>query len=397
MPRSVRALVAAVVGALSGLAGCGSEGPALQPNIVLIVSDDHGYPDYGFMGSPVVRTPRLDQLAEEGVVFTHGYSTASVCRPALFTLLTGLLPIQLHFWERAFLAAEGGRPGDGSFVASIETLPRLLAERGYATFQAGKHWEGTYEDAGFSAGMVDADGHEGVARQWKVLVRDSIEPVNRFVDEHADGPFFVWFAPLLPHLPHDAPPRFRRLYPEVKGFAGSYYAAVSWLDEGIGRLVDHIQGLGIERRTLFVYVADNGWDAGSWDSVLGGAKGKMSLHELGFRTPVILRWLGGIAPAPHRDELVSTTDVFATLLDYAGARKPPHRTGHSLRPLLEGRHAWPRTELLGWVNRLRADGPTGFTRGGAFWRDRRWHYLQPAVGPARLFDLESDPLEVPWT
>ena len=166
-------------------------------------------------------------------------------------------------------------------------------------------------------------------------MREGLEPELEFIERNIDRPFFLWFAPVLPHLPHDAPAKYRQLYADSRPSERGYFANISWFDDGIGRLVDRVRELGLERRTLFVYVVDNGWDTRAAESaevaLLGGPHGKMSLHELGLRTPVLLRWLGGIEPAPHRDELVSLTDVFTTLLDYAGVPAPDGRIGHSLR------------------------------------------------------------------
>jgi uncharacterized sulfatase len=382
-----------------------SPGPSatpLPPNIVLIISDDQGYMDYGFMGSPRVRTPSLDRLAREGVVFTHGYSSANVCRAALATLLTGVEPLQLELWQRQALRGKGRAavegPPEAPFAATLETLPRLLAERGYTSFQAGKHWEGSYRDAGFDEGMVKEQVRAAGERSLKQLVRSGWDPVDEFVTRNADRPFLVWFAPMLPHLPHDAPERFQRMYADVEGPAARYYASITWLDEAIGQLVERIRQLGLEDRTLFVFVADNGWDSSrepGANAQLGGPKGKLSIHDQGLRTPVILRWKGVIEPQPPRDELVSFGDVFATLVDYAGASQPPQRDGYSLRMLVEDRGTpWPRTDLCGWLRRARAEPGVSEQRTSAFfWRDARFRYVQRPTSPGRLFDLESDPRE----
>jgi len=109
---------------------------------------------------------------------------------------------------------------------------------------------------------------------------------------------------------------------------------------------------------------------------------------------VILRWKGVIEPEPPRDELVTFTDVFATLLDYAGATLPVRRDGRSLRPLVEGSAPWPRTDLCGWVRRARAEPGVSERRTSAFfWRDARFRYVQRPTSPGRLFDVESDPRE----
>ena len=386
---SARALALALL-----LLACGSAEPAL-PNLVLVIGDDHGYPDFGFMGSPVVQTPRLDRLAAEGVVFPVGYSTASLCRPSLRTLLTGLEPTQYARMEYA--VHKGGDTASRSLISEIETLPRLLAERGYQSFQAGKYPGSHYRNAGFSEGMVEQPGNRGL-RSASRLVRESLDPVTEFVSENAERPFFLWFAPKLPHIPHDPPARHLALYEDtaVGTRARDYYAMISWFDEAVGQLVDHIDGLALGRRTLIVYLADNGWDArpsaDEEHSLLGGPQGKKTLYELGFRTPIVLRWLGELPGGVVRDELVSAVDLFPTLLDYAGVATPPDRPGHSLRPLLEGRGPWPRVELIGSSHVVRTDEPR-MAMGGFFWRDARWHYLEPAQRSVELYDLDVDPGE----
>src|SRR3990172_9402904 len=145
-------------GALAGAAaggppGChGRHDLPERPGIVLVIGDDVGYADFGFMGSALAHTPHLDALAAEGVVFTHAFTPASVCRPSLQSLLTGLQPYAIE----ARLAREG-RAGRGFpvFADTFATLPELLAERGYASFQGGKFWEGSPLAAGFTHAMME--------------------------------------------------------------------------------------------------------------------------------------------------------------------------------------------------------------------------------------------------
>jgi uncharacterized sulfatase len=378
------------------LLACGG-GPPPPPNLVLVIGDDQGWPDFGFMGSQEVRTPRLDALAAESVVFPLGYSTSSLCRPALRTLLTGLHPMQytrLHYG----LAADSEDPvAAEQVVRAVDTLPRLLGERGYTSFEAGKYMEGHYAAAGFDAGMVEEVGPAGM-RDADRLVRETMEPVFDFVDANADRPFFLWFAPKLPHLPHDAPARFAEPFREagLDGRTWPYYAAISWFDEALGELLDHLDAAGLRERTLVVYLVDNGWDTAQPESlehaVLGGPQGKKSLYELGFRTPILLRWPGTLEPARHEGVLISISDLFPTLLEAAGAPVPPDRIGHSLWPFLEGRAGPPRSELVGWTHAVR-DAPGGRILGGFFWRDDRWHLLQPEGRPIELYDLAADPRE----
>ena len=113
--------------------------PPLRPNIILVIGDDHGWPYFGFMGDPVVETPHLDALASVSTWFPNGFVTASTCAPSLRTLLTGLHPIQ---WSahRQRLRRAGVTVAER--IRQFETLPRLLARNGYASFQGGKYWDG---------------------------------------------------------------------------------------------------------------------------------------------------------------------------------------------------------------------------------------------------------------
>ncbi|GAF93218.1 unnamed protein product, partial [marine sediment metagenome] len=126
---------------------------AERPNVVMIVSDDQGWRDFGFMGHGVVRTPHLDRLAQTSAVFPNGYVPTALCRPSLATLLTGLYGHQHKI--------TGNDPPDGvdrdamlGFLRQSPAVPRLLAQAGYLSLQTGKFWEGHYSNAGFTHGMT---------------------------------------------------------------------------------------------------------------------------------------------------------------------------------------------------------------------------------------------------
>jgi arylsulfatase A-like enzyme len=382
------------------LCACGAapeQAPNESPNIVLIISDDQGYRDFGFMGSEIAHTPNLDRLAEEGTVFPFGYATASLCRPSLRSLLTGLQPIQFDHWEQQ-LARKGIPPSPRSPLRDhFHTLPAILAQRGYASFQSGKFQEGSYRNAGFTNGMTEKPGKAG-RKQGIRIARETMEPLFSFIDEHRTRRFFVWFAPQIPHLPHNPPKEFYAPYEslDLPWFAPGYYASVTWLDSAVGRLVDHLEKRGLRERTLIVFVVDNGWQAPGpgvdYHYTLGGSKGKKSLYEMGFRTPVIFNWPGQIPAGVVDDDLVSLVDLFPTLLDYAGAPPLANRPGVDLRPLLEGTPGATRSALIGTASALRTDRK-GEPAGGAFLRTRRWHYLWHEDGREALFDLTTDPDE----
>jgi methylase of polypeptide subunit release factors len=139
-----------------------------------------------------------------------------------------------------------------------------------------------------------------------------------------------------------------------------YYANITRFDAGVGELLTYLEREGLREQTLIVYVSDNGWQVSSEvRSQYGGPKGKNTLYEVGFRTPVIFSWPGHIPADRASDALVSAVDVFATLLDYAGAALPADRSGRSLRPVLEGRTAGVRDVIIGAMDEVRASVAAG--------------------------------------
>jgi len=384
---------------------CSLREPAPRPNIVLVISDDQGWADFGFMGSEIARTPHMDSIATEGVVFTHGFNTSSACRASLQTLLTGYSPLRFRTRAEQLIEAHEAR-GEGGLreveiIAEMQTLPRLLERAGYASFQAGKYWEGTWRNGGFSAGMKDRLNKpwEGGKKQLLAAAggpstefgRESLDPMWRFIDEdRGESPFFVWFAPMLPHVPHDAPPEFRAIYEgeaaaSLSPSALGYFANVSRLDARVGELLEGLERRGLRRDTLVVLLSDNGWqqEAGvDWSGTKlgGGPRAKFSLYELGFRTPIVFSWPARLSERHVRSELVSTEDVFSTVLDILELPAPSGRDGISLWPILRGAPGPHRRAMV-------ASMPDGALR-----RDKRWSLVwhEPS-GNVELYDMEKDP------
>jgi uncharacterized sulfatase len=393
-----------VLAAILPLLACSE--PTERPNLVLIIGDDQGWSDFGFMGSPLVRTPSLDRLAAEGTVFTHGFNTASICRPSLRSLLTGLHPHQWHT-RLVRLREAGPLRADPDRIRDFVTLPRLLGERGYASFEGGKFWESDHVIAGFTHGMQkpgDDPAHGGVGRY---IGREPMTPLHDFIGEHREKPFFIWFAPQLPHYPHDPPPRYQEAYQdlELTPSALLYYANITRLDEVVGELLAHLEEAGLRDRTLVVFLSDNGWDQQPdylRSGIPDGPRGKKTVYELGIRTPIVFSWPGVIPEGVRRDELVSTVDLFPTLLDYAGVPTPASRPGHSLQPLLEGSDEWTREVVIGRTFQvrlppeLRAADPTGpaLSRSASFLRTAAWRCVwYEDLDRVELYDVEADPRE----
>lgn len=137
--------------------------------------------------------------------------------------------------------------------------------------------------------------------------------------------------------------------------AKEYYGNCTWFDEGVGELVRYVQELGLAEHTLFVYVNDNGWEQPPFVEYKGapilyangGPRGKLSLHDQAFRTPIVLTMPGKIRPQVFAKDLVSSVDLVPTILDYAGVSAPEELPGHSLRPIVERRASSPREALIG--------------------------------------------------
>jgi arylsulfatase A-like enzyme len=330
------------------------------PNIVLIVSDDQAWTDYGFMGHPAIQTPRLDELARGGVLFRRGYVPTALCRPSLMTLVTG------HYAHRHGVTgndpspkhAEPGSERDRqqraaliSRIDRLDTLPERLAGRGYLSHQSGKWWEGGFRRGGFTHGMTRGfpqpggrHGDDGLA-----IGREGLKPIEDFVDvARAEGkPFFLWYAPFLPHVPHNPPARLLKKYQTAERplTLARYYAMCEWFDETVGQLLDLLEARGLRDDTLVVYVTDNGWIQDPEGNGFA-PRSKQSPYEGGVRTPILFSWPGRLSPA-DRPELVSSIDLVPTLLSAAGARPVTDLPGLDLWPHLQGSTSFEREALFG--------------------------------------------------
>jgi uncharacterized sulfatase len=395
------AAVALVLGT-TGLA------PAAPPNVVMIISDDQAWGDYSFMGHPRIRTPHLDKLAREGLVFRRGYVPSSLCRPSLATMATGLYPHQHRITSNDPPLPRGktGRAAQAdptflaqrremiAYIEKVPTLPRLLAEAGYVSHQSGKWWEGdARRNGGFTEGMTTGDpakngrhGDEGLK-----IGRQGLEPVLDFIDR-ASGqkkPFFVWYAPMMPHSPHNPPARFLDRYKDRSPslHVARYEAMCEWFDETCGELLAHLDRKGLTRDTLVVYLCDNGWIQDP-NSPNYASRSK--------RSPIILRWPGRIEPRSS-DDLAQSIDVAPTILAAAGRKPTPAMPGVNL---LDAGAVKKRKAIFGEIfehNALDIHNPAANLQ-------YRWviegneKLIVPAPrnvpdGKVELFDLAADPHE----
>ena len=332
-----------------------------SPNIVYIISDDQAWTDYGFMGHPHIKTPNIDKLAAQSVVFERGYVPTALCRPSLATLATGRYAhthgvtgndpspkyakrdSQLYNERRAQLI---------SYLDRFDTLPELLAERGYLSHQSGKWWEGSYKHGGFTHGMTRGFPQRGGRHgdDGLKIGRAGMEPIADFVDHAVEQkkPFFLWYGVFLPHTPHNPPERILKRYRDLNLPLpiAKYYANCEWFDETCGQLIDILEKRNLRKDTLIVYVTDNGW-INRKDRSRYAPRSKQTPYEGGVRTPIMFSWPnGGLQPA-KRTDIVSSIDLFPTVLAAAGARCPDDVPGVNLLDNLQKKQSIKRTGVFG--------------------------------------------------
>lgn len=345
--------------AAAGAAPAAAPVPAsARPNVVMIVSDDHGTDGLGCYGNPVVRTPNLDALAADGTRFTAAFCTTASCSPSRATILSGL---QSH--HNGMYGLEHDEHHFQSFD-QVRSLPVMLAEAGYRTARIGKYHVAPEKVFAFQT-VLSA----GRANDPKTIGRSPVEmaEMSRGVIEAKDArPFFLYYATDDPHRSNafrpDGKPTFKT-YPKPnlfgnrpEGYPGitpvvyrpedvivpsylpdneatrrelaEYYQSISRLDQGVGRLIEILKAAGKYENTLIVYLSDNG-------PAFPGSK--TTLYEPGMRLPFIARAPGRQHPGAVQAGMVSWADLTPTVLDVAGVPfDAGNFDGRSFRAGLDG-------------------------------------------------------------
>ncbi|OLF10643.1 hypothetical protein BLA60_15840 [Actinophytocola xinjiangensis] len=367
------------------------------PNIVLVVMDDLGYGDLGCTGNTILRTPRIDSLAERGVNLRHTYAASSVCSPSRAALMTGRYPQRVGLPKVLF-------PHDGTGLSTWEyTLPRMLRDTGYRTAMFGK-WHlgcrpehhptrhGFDEYAGLlysndmhPVEMFEGDQVTGTDVDQATLTGAYTDHAIDFVRRHADEPFFVYLAHTMPHIPLAVTDEFRD-----RSAGGRYGDVVECLDHHVGRLLDTLDEVGVADNTLVMVTSDNGpWFEGS----TGGLRGnKNHTYEGGVRVPFLARWPGRIPEGTVSDVPVCLFDLLPTLAALTGGSLPADRPidGVDVSAVLTGGSVSRPLFFFHWwtLNAVR-EGP---------WK---LHLDRQPRDPTRshgkelpqLFNLELDPAE----
>ena len=332
-----------------------------KPNIIIILADDMGYADVGFNGCKDIPTPNIDRIATNGVKFTNGYVCFSVCGPSRAGLLTGRYP-QRFGYERN----PQYRPHDPNMglPKSEKTLAESLKQVGYVSGIIGKWHQGAdISNHPLNRGFNEFFGHLGGGHRYfpeELTIQDSYavdndegmsyqtwilrnhEPILtkkyltdefsdeavRFLESHQKQPFFLYLAYNAPHTPLQASQEYLDRFPKIVDEKRKTYAAmVSAVDDGVGRLLDKLESLQLDKNTLVYFLSDNGGPEksnGSDNGVL--REGKSSIYEGGYRVPFVMQWKGTVKPGVY-DNPVSSLDIFATI---AALSKSPVKKDHSL-------------------------------------------------------------------
>jgi arylsulfatase A-like enzyme len=342
-----------------------------KPNILIIVSDDHGYADVGFHGCRDIPTPNLDSLAQTGVRFSNGYVSGPYCSPTRAGLLTGRYQQRFghEFNPGATDSEKIGLP------LTETTIANRLKAAGYATGIVGK-WHlgsaaqfqpqrrGFDEFFGFlggghpyfpGQGAPIYRGTEAVALQEYLTDAFAREAVS-FVDRHRKDPFLLYLAFNAVHTPMDATDARLRRFESITDPARRTYAAMlTALDESVGKVLDSLRKAGLERDTLIVFLSDNGGPTmqgttinGSRNDPLRGSK--RTTLEGGIRVPFVLRWKGTLPEGVVYDQPVIQLDVLPTVLAAAGVavQSDWKLDGVNLLPHVKGEKSTAPHDVLFW-------------------------------------------------
>ncbi|MGK7395339.1 MAG: sulfatase family protein [Candidatus Cyclobacteriaceae bacterium M3_2C_046] len=420
-----------------------------QPNIILIMSDDQGWGDAGYQGHNALKTPSLDDMAANGLVFNRFYAAAPVCSPTRGSVLSGRHPYRYEIYYA----------NSGHIKAEEKLLPEILKQHGYTTGHFGKWHLGTMNkflmesNRGGLHNAVHyappwANGYdvcfatESKIPTWDPMVNPSIsvnganksqeagnsfgtyywtsdgcmatknlqgddsrvimDRVLPFIEQarQSETPFFatIWFH--TPHSPVVAGAKYLEMYKEYSEEKQHYYGTLTAMDQQIGRLRQELRRLGIAENTMIWFCSDNGpaakgggpgWDPGDrQQGITGGFRGrKGTLFEGGLRVPGILEWPAVIKSGRQTDFPAVTSDYYPTILDILKikVRHQPVLDGVSLKNLIEQKDEAERSKPIGFKSRFERQE-------WQVWNDNQYKLIYKTIDQEYLlFDLINDPYE----
>ena len=309
-----------------------------RTNVVLIVADDLGYGDLACFGNPIVRTPNLDRLCEQGTALTQHYAASPLCAPARAALLTG------RYNHRTGAVDVPSNRGLDRISPRERTIADEFQSQGYATGMVGKWHNGLHsrqhhpnakgfrEFVGFLNGgmdyyqwVLDRNGQTELF-DGRYLTDVFTDEAVGFIRRHSDTPFFLYLAYNAPHAPLQAPEPLTKSYRQLGTLSEEVcclYAMIEQMDAGIGRILDTLARLNLAEDTIVLFTSDNGpWLRGGYARHNGPFRGgKGEVYEGGIRVPAILRWPKELEPGRTLDAPIHCCDWLPTLLELAGLRR----------------------------------------------------------------------------
>jgi len=401
---------------------------------VLILTDDQGYADVGVYGAQGFVTPHLDRLAAEGMRLTDFYASQAICSASRASLLTG------SYAERISIRGALTPWAEVGLHADEVTIAEMLRERGYATAMVGKWHLGHHEEFlplqhGFDEYLglpysndmwpVDYDGHpltEGSKADYPPLPliegSETLEIVNdletqstlttrytergvRFIERHADRPFFLYLAHSMPHVPLGVSAKF-----SGQSEQGTYGDVIEEIDWSVGEILEALDRNGLAESTIVIFMSDNGpWlNFGNHAGSSGPLReGKATAFEGGPRVPAIFRWPTRIPAGSVSERMASTIDILPTLAAATGAALPDRQIdGVNILPVLEGdESANPRDQFYFYFGAELRGVREGKWKRVYKHRSRSYRGVEPGrdghpgpymlrTVPAALYDLEND-------
>ena len=312
------------------------------PNIVLFVADDLGANDIGPYGNCIIRTPNLDRLANESLLFTNAFAGSPTSSPSRASMLTGRYPFR-----------NGAHANHHGIKEGVKTLPSYLQQLGYTVGFAGKLHIGPMSAYPFDLihnTNVPEPGHEKDGVLWTDL---NLEPVDRWLSEKSVSkkPFMLIVNDHSPHVMWPEKPEYDYDKIDIPSIhidtketritRARYYTDITKMDRNVGKLLESLEKYKFDKNTVVIFTADQGpqWAFGKWN-----------LYDYGIKVPLIIRWPGVIQPKSESQTLVSLVDILPTVVEIAGGKapaEPDEIDGQSLVPFLKGEKANHRNFVFG--------------------------------------------------
>ncbi|MQY79583.1 MAG: sulfatase-like hydrolase/transferase [Bacteroidetes bacterium] len=341
-----------------------------KPNIVIVIADDLGWADVGYNGSEFYETPNIDKLSADGMVFTRFYPGAANCAPSRACILTGMYTPRHHVYVPQGLArggdvskmrwkvpTQGEDSSFNTFKVSIntvdpefESLAEMLKKSGYISARLGK-WHIGDDNQGFDAVsaagvMGEITNYNGTEKRYysDTLVAEKLtDAALDFIDENKNKPFFLYLAHWEVHTALAARQQRINYYQEKLNQSGNsdldpvYAAEVEQVDVSLGRIVQKLKELKLEKNTIVIFTSDNGGVSGVTSNLPLHA-GKGTFYEGGIRVPFCIKWPGVTNPGSQTDAPVNGVDFMPTFAEIASAQLPGDQPvdGVSFLPLLRG-------------------------------------------------------------